>query len=57
MPILAPRLVPPCLIVSVATSKTRMKEIGPLEMPVVVKTTSLAGRRREKENPVPPPDL
>ncbi|OPY01355.1 MAG: hypothetical protein A4E66_02758 [Syntrophus sp. PtaB.Bin001] len=54
---LAPRRVPPCLIVSVAISKTRMKEIGPLEMPAVVITTSLAGRRREKEKPVPPPDL
>ncbi len=54
---LAPRLVPPCLIVSVAMSKTRMKESGPLEMPVVDMTTSLAGRSREKEKPVPPPDL
>jgi hypothetical protein len=34
-----------------------MKEIGPLEMPVVDMTTSLAGRSRENEKPVPPPDL
>ena len=53
----APRRVPPCLIVSVARSKTRMNEIGPLEMPVVLITTSLAGRSRENEKPVPPPDL
>ena len=54
---LAPRRVPPCLMVSVAMSNTLMKESGPLEMPVVDMTTSLAGRRREKEKPVPPPDL
>ena len=54
---LAPRRVPPCLMVSVAMSNTRMKESGPLEMPVVELTTSLAGRRRENEKPVPPPDL
>ncbi|OPY77489.1 MAG: hypothetical protein A4E70_02584 [Syntrophus sp. PtaU1.Bin005] len=53
----APRRVPPCFMVSVATSKTRIKDMGPLDMPVVVITTSLAGRSREKENPVPPPDL
>ncbi len=57
MPMFAPRRVPPCLIVSVATSKTRMNEIGPLAMPVVLMTTSFAGRSREKEKPVPPPDL
>ncbi len=54
---LAPRRVPPCLMVSVAMSNTRMKEIGPLEIPLVDMTTSLAGRSREKEKPVPPPDL
>ena len=35
MPILAPRRVPPCLMVSVAVSKTRMKETGPLATPMV----------------------
>ncbi len=44
-------------MVSVAASKTRMKEMGPLEIPDVERTTSWAGRRREKEKPVPPPDL
>ena len=54
---LAPRRVPPCLMVSVAASKTLMKESGPLETPLVLSTTSLCGRRREKEKPVPPPLL
>ena len=54
---LAPRLVPPCLMVSVAASKTVMKEMGPLETPLVERTTSLLGRTREKEKPVPPPLL
>ena len=40
---LAPRRVPPCLMVSVATSKTRMKETGPQATPLVELTTSLAG--------------
>jgi len=57
MPMFAPRRVPPCLIVSVAASKTVMKEIGPEEIPFVDRTTSARGRRREKEKPVPPPLL
>ena len=54
---LAPRRVPPCLMVSVAVSKTVMKEMGPLETPLVDLTTSFLGLTRENENPVPPPDL
>ena len=57
MPMLAPRRVPPCLMVSVAASKTLMNESGPLETPLVLFTTSLCGRTREKEKPVPPPLL
>ena len=57
MPMFAPRLVPPCLTVSVAASKTVMKETGPLAMPFVDRTTSLRGLKDEKLNPVPPPDL
>ena len=38
-----------------AASKTSMKEIGPLATPCVECTMSLAGRSREKANPVPPP--
>ena len=42
---LAPRRVPPCLMASVAASKTSMKEIGPLETPVgAERTTSFVGR-------------
>ncbi len=54
---MAPRLVPPCLIVSVAASKTVMNDMGPDEMPFVDLTTSFFGLRREKEKPVPPPLL
>jgi len=57
IPMLAPRRIPPCLITSVAVSKARMKETGPLAMPPVEPTRSLCGRRREKEKPVPPPLL
>ena len=53
---LAPRRVPPCLMVSVAVSKTRMKEMGPLATPIVDRTRSFLGRSRLKLNPVPPPD-
>jgi len=56
-PMLAPRRIPPCLIVSVAASNTVMNEMGPLEIPLVEHTSSLRGRIREKENPVPPPLL
>ena len=54
---LAPRRVPPCLIVSVAASNTLMNESGPDETPFVLSTTSLCGRTREKLKPVPPPLL
>ncbi|MBA7542811.1 hypothetical protein ES705_35135 [subsurface metagenome] len=55
MPMFAPLLFPPCLITSVATSKTRMKETGPEATPPVDLTTSPFGLSREKEKPVPPP--
>jgi hypothetical protein len=54
-PMFAPRLVPPCLMTSVAMLKTRMNETGPLATPIVDATMSSFGRRREKEKPVPPP--
>ncbi len=57
MPMLAPRRVPPCLMVSVAASNTLMKESGPDDTPLVLSTRSFLGRTREKENPVPPPLL
>ena len=57
IPILAPRRIPPCLIVSVAASNTDIKETGPEDTPFVVFTVSSFGRSLEKENPVPPPDL
>ena len=57
IPMFAPLLVPPCLTASVAVSKTVMKDTGPEEMPFVDPTTSPFGLRREKLNPVPPPDL
>ena len=40
-----------------AASKTFMNEIGPEAMPPVERTVLDLDRRREKENPVPPPDL
>jgi hypothetical protein len=40
----------------VAASKTERKESGPDAIPWVARTWSPAGRRRENENPVPPPD-
>ena len=57
IPILAPRLTPPCFIASVAQSKTFINETGPLETPIVDETISFLGLKREKEKPVPPPDL
>jgi len=57
MPMLAPRRVPPCLMVSVAASNTLMNESGPEETPLVLSTRSFLGRTRENENPVPPPLL
>ena len=57
MPILAPRRVPPCFTASVAALKTFMKEMGPEATPPVEFTVEPLARRREKEKPVPPPDL
>ena len=57
IPILAPLLLPPCLITSVATSNTRMNEIGPEATPPVDFTISSEGRIPENEKPVPPPLL
>ena len=57
MPMLAPLRRPPCFITSVAVSYILAKDMGPEAMPPVVLTTSRFGRRREKENPVPPPVL
>ena len=57
MPMLAPRRVPPCLMVSVAASKTLMNESGPDDTPLVLSTRSFLGRTREKLKPVPPPLL
>jgi len=58
MAIFAPRRMPPCFITSVAVSKARIKETGPLETPPVEPTLSLSGLNREKEKkPVPPPLL
>ncbi len=54
---LAPLLLPPCLMTSVAESKTLINDIGPEATPPVVLTTSFLGRSLEKEKPVPPPDL
>ncbi len=54
---LAPRRVPPCLICSVAVLKMRRKDTGPEATPPVEPTRASLGRRREKEKPVPPPDL
>ena len=57
IPILAPRLVPPCFTASVAALNTSIKETGPDETPIVERTTSFLGLSLENENPVPPPDL
>jgi hypothetical protein len=57
MPIFAPRLMPPCLITSVAVSKALMNDTGPLATPPVDPTRSCLGLSREKEKPVPPPLL
>ncbi len=54
---LAPRRVPPCLTCSVAVLKIFINETGPEAIPPVVPTLLSLGRRREKEKPVPPPDL
>ncbi len=53
---LAPRRAPPCFTASVAALKTRRNETGPDARPPVDRTMSFLGRRREKANPVPPPD-
>ena len=57
IPILAPLRVPPCFTVSVAASKAIMKDMGPLDTPLVEATVSFLGLNLEKEKPVPPPLL
>ncbi len=57
IPMFAPRRVPPCFIVSVATSKMVMNDMGPLATPCVLLTLSPSGRILENEKPVPPPLL
>ena len=57
MPIFAPLLVPPCFIASVALSNTFIKDIGPLDIPLVVATLLPAGLNLLKLKPVPPPLL
>ena len=54
---MAPRRVPPCFTASVAALNTFIKEMGPLATPPVELTVEPLGRRRENENPVPPPLL
>ncbi len=49
IPMFAPLLVPPCFIVSVAALNTVIKDIGPLETPLVESTTSFLGLMLEKE--------
>ena len=56
IPILAPRLVPPCFTASVAALNTSINETGPEDIPIVECTTSFLGLNLEKEKPVPPPD-
>ena len=56
IPMLAPRRVPPCFTTSVDASYSDMKDTGPDATPMVERTTEFVGRRREKPNPVPPPD-
>ena len=57
MPILAPRLVPPCLTASVAVLNTFIKLTGPDATPPVESTVEPKGRSLENEKPVPPPLL
>ena len=56
IPMLAPRLLPPCLITSVAELKTRMNDTGPDATPSVERTGEPSARKCEKLYPVPPPD-
>src|SRR5439155_20865719 len=51
IPMLAPRLLDPCLTCCVAASNTFMKETGPLATPMVDRTKSFLGRRRLNEKP------
>ena len=57
IPILAPRLIPPCLIASVILSNIDIKLIGPDELPPVVFIKSPSGLKWAKLYPTPPPDL
>src|SRR5213080_2574070 len=49
IPMLAPRRVPPCLTTSVEASYSFMNDTGPEATPIVERTTSFLGRRREHE--------
>ena len=53
--ILAPRRVPPWAISPKAWSYTRRNPTGPVAWPAELFTSDPLGRRREKENPLPPP--
>jgi hypothetical protein len=55
IPMFAPRRVPPCFTTSVDASYSDMNDTGPEATPIVERTMSFLGRRREKLNPVPPP--
>src|SRR5256714_1290436 len=56
MPMLAPRRVPPRLTPSVEASYSFMNDTGPQATPILERTPSFLGRKRENEKPVPPPD-
>jgi len=56
-PMFAPLRFPPCMSAFVASSKTRIKERGPLATPAAPCTTSPRGLICENEKPVPPPLL
>src|SRR2546429_1211813 len=49
MPMLAPRRVPPCFTTSVDASYNFMNDTGPEATPMVERTTSFLGRRREND--------
>ncbi len=55
IPILAPRLAPPCFMTSVAVLYIFIKETGPLATPPVEWTISDLGLKCVNEKPVPPP--
>ena len=57
MPMLAPRRTPPWRIEDVISLYICINETGPVVEPPEVDKISFFGRKREKANPVPPPDL